>query len=536
MNNLIKFLTDPQKQSKRATLSWSLTLVLGLAAFASHIQFGATWVPTYPLMILCGLSFVWAMFVFRQGLSGRTAAFGLNSFITSLLVIAIVAVLNFLASRYPKKLDLTQNKIHSLSDQTEKLIKGLQKPIKAVFYADMASREKNKVLLEGLKGLNPKFELEYVDPNRELSRAKAAGIKQMGTLHIIVPSDRPDQVAREQKIEDVSEEKITNSLIKMLKTRSQLICSISGHGERSFGSDQPEGMSMAKKGLSDQSYEVKDFNLIQDTRDGKIPDTCDIIALLGGAKPFMPQEVSILKSYLEEGGRALIALDVTPRDLGIQAELFPILESWHIKPILGLIVDPVSKMLGVDATVPLVDQYNSESVITRESKESNEKSFFPFARPLEMIPNPPEGINVNWLGQTGPNSWAELDPAQLAKGEVRPDKGKDKLGPLNVMMSAEGKRPESKATKKTRLVVVGSAHFAGNQFAKFGQNFDLFLNSISWLMEEDNLISIRAKEDTKATVELSQAAGQWIFLVCLILLPLGIGISGIVVWTVRRKL
>ena len=45
----------------------------------------------------------------QKALKSRTAAYGLNSMVTVLLVVGIIGVLNFLASRYPFKLDLTKN-------------------------------------------------------------------------------------------------------------------------------------------------------------------------------------------------------------------------------------------------------------------------------------------------------------------------------------------------------------------------------------------------------------------------------------------
>ena len=66
----------------------------------------------------------------RQALKSRTTAYSVNSVVTVVLVIAIVGVIDFLSSRYPYKIDLTKNKIHTLSEQTMKLVKGLKSPSK----------------------------------------------------------------------------------------------------------------------------------------------------------------------------------------------------------------------------------------------------------------------------------------------------------------------------------------------------------------------------------------------------------------------
>lgn len=509
-----------------------LSIVMGIGTAMSYSLAGER----SPITIICAIVFVGLLGIVayksRNNLKGRTAAFGFNSFITVLLVTAIVGVLNFLASRYSKTWDLTKNKKHTLSDQTSKVIKGLKTPVKAVFFTGPGGQERFKVLFGNLKELNPKFEVEYVDPNREPTRTKAAGIKRIDTLQLIVPTSE-GAVGKEQKIEDVSEEKITNALIKMLKPKAQTLCAVNGHGERSFSSSEGDGLADAKKLLADQSYDVHEMQLATEAKDGKIPDTCDALMLMGPSRDFFPAEVKLISDYLNNGGRAFIGLDVTPKNLAAGAELFSTLESWNIKPVKCLVVDPISRVFGADPTIPIVVTYSKDSPITREASDS---TYFPFSRALEAIPNPPEGIQVQWLAQSTDKAWAEMDAKQLASGKVQLDEGIDKKGPLNLMMSVEGKRKDSKASRKTRIVVAGSAHFASNQFIKHGQNSDVFLNSIAWLMEEENLISIHTKDEDQGRIELSLSAATIIFWLCVVILPLVIAIAGVSVWVIRRRL
>src|SRR5262245_48564423 len=97
------------------------------------------------LTVVLGLPLIvvlWALITRNEkALKTRTAAYGLNSIVTILLVVGIVGVLNFFVSRYPMKLDLTKNKVHTLSDQTRKLVKGLQKNVKATFFAKLQQRD-----------------------------------------------------------------------------------------------------------------------------------------------------------------------------------------------------------------------------------------------------------------------------------------------------------------------------------------------------------------------------------------------------------
>ena len=479
------------------------------------------------LTIAIGIPLVVAMIVLirknQQALKSRTAAYGLNSAITILLVFGLLGIGNFLVLRYPLKLDLTQNKIHSLSDQTVKLVKGLKTDVRAVLFAKVQQREQMRSLLDNYKSLSPKFVVEYVDPDKEPTRAKTSGIKKYGTILL-------QASGRESKVEDATEEKITNALIKLLKEKSPTLCAVVGHGEKSFSSAEADGYQSVKGALSEQAYEVTELNLMTE---GKVPDTCSAVIILGPTKSFFAPEVKVIREYLAQGGRAIIALDVNLKGGEYSPELNGILQSWYVKPITALIVDPLSRMLGVDAAVPILATFSKESEITKDFQGN---CYFPFARPLEVIAGAPAGMTVHWIAQTTPKSWGVVDLGSIQKGEVAYKPGQDKQGPLTAAVAVEGKHPESKAQRNTRLVVFGSSSFVTNNYSRYGGNLDFFLNAASWVMEDESLISIRPKESGAGKVELSQKQGTTVFLLTVVLLPLLIAAAGIVFWVYRRRL
>lgn len=510
-------------KEKRTPLLWTgagvllLGLLMALAVYPELI-----WLTvgiSVPLVVILGF----LMKENQASLRSRGAAYGLNSFVTILLVFGIVGILNFLSARYPLKADLTKNKLHTLSDQTEKVVKSLQKNVKAVLFAKPDGTEKFRPLMDNYKALNTHFEIEYVDPDRQPLRAKEAGIKKYNTLQLKVGT-------RDQKIEDPTEEKLTNTLIKLLKDKTPTLCATIGHGEKSFSANNAEGYELIKKSLANQSYELKEINLIQET---KVPDSCDALAIMGPTKSFFEPEFKAVKDYLDNGGRAVIALDINLKGGEYAPEFLPLLESWNVKAPWSIIIDPVSRLLGVEAVVSIVANYSKEHPITREFQEN---CGFPFSRPLNIIPGAPAGMSVQWIGQTTPKSWAVSDAKQIASGQIQLTEGSDNKGPFNVAVAIDGKQKDSKATRNTRMVVFGSSTFANNNYSRFGGNIDFFMNAVSWIMEDESLISIRAKEDGAGKVELSQKAGRTIFLLTVIIIPLLIAVGGVVNWVRRKKL
>jgi ABC-type uncharacterized transport system involved in gliding motility auxiliary subunit len=459
----------------------------------------------------------------NKELHKRSLSFGINSAFITLVVLALIGVINFLSARYPQKLDLTKNKIHTFSDQTSKVMAGLKDDLTATLYGDLAAKEKYRPIFDNYKKLSPKFKFELVDPNKEPTRAKQAGIKKMETLVL-------SYQGRNTKVEDITEEKITNEIIKMTKGTRSVVCTIVGHGEQSFSAVVSEGLSAAKKGLEDQSYEVKELNLPQEQ---KIPADCTAVIMMGATKGLFPAEVKTLSDYLDNGGRVVMGVEAVVTGPDETKELKELLKNWGVEVKGGLVIDPVSRMLGVDASVPIIAQFNNELAITKDFKQ---QCYFPFTRPLDVISPTPEGLKAKWMAKTTPKAWGEMDMKSIAKGEVQYNPGIDIAGPITTAVAVSGKKKDSKATRETRLVVFGSAQFANNNYARFGGNQDLFLNSVSWAVEDESLISIRAKEEDVGKIELSQNQGLSIFWVTVIIVPLIIAIMGIVIWVRRKKL
>jgi len=98
------------------------------------------------------------------------------------------------------------------------------------------------------------------------------------------------------------------------------------------------------------------------------------------------------------------------------------------------------------------------------------------------------------------------------------------------------KDTEKSATPRTaRLVVYGNSGFANNSFLNFSGNRDLFLNSISWLAEEEDQISIRAREAKSAPIFLTAMQGRLAFWLPVVVVPTLLLVSGTSVVLRRRR-
>jgi len=84
--------------------------------------------------------------------------------------------------------------------------------------------------------------------------------------------------------------------------------------------------------------------------------------------------------------------------------------------------------------------------------------------------------------------------------------------------------------------VVGDADFANNRYTNFSGNGDFFLNAVSWLAEEEQLISIRPRERKNTPIQMTQSLGNTIFIMGIIIFPGLIAAIGVRIWWRRRRL
>ncbi len=83
---------------------------------------------------------------------------------------------------------------------------------------------------------------------------------------------------------------------------------------------------------------------------------------------------------------------------------------------------------------------------------------------------------------------------------------------------------------------MGDSDFASNSYFKSAGNGDLFLNVVSWLARDPELISIRPKEAKAGSLLLTPVQGQILFFLPVVALPMALMVIGVTVWRRRKQL
>lgn len=460
----------------------------------------------------------------KAWLKKRQTKYGAYVAVYVLIVAAILAAANYLAERYNKSFDATSNKIFSLSDQTRKVVSNLKTNVR-IWYFDQGSRfdesrfgPSPRDLLGRYQSLSRRVSVEYIDPVRNPKKALDMKVNVLGA--IIVEVD-----GRRQEAKSLSEEQVTNALIRALKPDKRTACFLTGHGERNPEDTGSAGFASAKEALEASNYATRDISLLE--KEPAVPADCKVLVVAGPRKDLIEVETQAIRKYVEGGGSALFLLD-PPTPNVTTAALVKTLDEWGVKVNNNIVVDPsgAGRFFAAAALSPRVAKYESHP-ITREM--SNVDTLFPITR--SVAPGAyKDKVSVEKLFSTTPASFATSD---FSSEGIKLDPKKDTPGPHSLAVA--GRYRTGKEGSEGRFVVAGTSRFASNASLSFPPgNRDLFLNMMSWLSSDEDLISIRPRNPEDRRLSLSAAQMGRIFYTSVVIFPLLIIAGGTYVWWRRR--
>ena len=467
----------------------------------------------------------------------RQARYGTLSAASVLVMLGILVAVNFIGRGTHKRWDLTANQTFSLSDQSRNVLAKLDAPLQVMVFAREDQVQTYQDRMKEYQYASKQVSAEFIDPDKKPAVAKANQIQAYGTIVF-------NYKGRTERVTSDAEQDITNGIIKVVSGQTKKVYFTAGHGERDTASADRDGYNAIVAALGRENYGVDKVVLAQTA---KVPDDAAVVIVAGPKTDFFAPEIDALKTYLAKSGKLLLELDPPDKADGPAIpNLVALAHDWGIAVGTGLVVDAsgMGRLLGTDPTAPVVAAYPPHAITQRFSF----LTAFPYARPAEPIAGGVNGHTAQPVAQTSAQSWTETDvKGMLATGKVSFDeKSGDKKGPITIAAAvsaagtpadAAGGPPPGIADApkpETRVVVFGDSDFAANNGLGIQGNRDLFMNTIGWLSQQENLIAIRPKDaaDRRITMTATQQANvNW---AALLLIPGVIFGTGIYSWWRRR--
>jgi ABC-type uncharacterized transport system involved in gliding motility auxiliary subunit len=504
-------------------------LVIGSFSALVMGEFGA-----FPLvtMLLGALLIGYYVFAGRKEVAAaftkRETRYGINAFVYTLIVLAIIVVIQAIFTVNSGQIDLTKNKRHTLSDETIKALHSLTTDIDAYYFYSLQARNGQvEDLLKRYEQGSPKFRASSVDADKNPMTAKRFNVDRYG----IVVLARKDSGAFE-KVDQLAEEGITNGLIRITKGEKKKIYFTKGHGEPQLDAPQNEktGYSALKQEIQSYNYTAQDIELF--SAQGGVPQDCAMLVVAGPQSDLFDPEITAIKQYLRRGGKMLMlysAFQSLPK-------LNALMKSCGVIVHNDVVVDKLGRMFGGDVLMPIISSYEYHDI----TKGFRVATFFPMCRTFDLKGGV-TGVQLQGLAKTNQGSWGETDLTAIKKGSASNDPKADYQSPLSVaavinidnsVFAADA--GSATVNTKAAIVIMGSSDMANNSYLSSSGNKDFILNSINWLAGQGDMISIRPKDNSFEPIFLSKIQGRLVFIIPTIFLPLVVIAVGVLVFARRR--
>jgi ABC-type uncharacterized transport system involved in gliding motility auxiliary subunit len=471
-----------------------------------------------------------------RSFSGREARFGTVAIVSVLVALAILVVVNYLGVRHNKRWDLTAAKQFTLSDQTRKILEGLQKPVAIKVFAPSTDFQRFRERLDEYQYASKQVSTEYIDLIKQPSRAQQYQVQTVGT--VVFEYD-----GRTERVTSDGEQELTNGLIKVVQGTQLKVYFVQGHGEKNTEGSGNDSYSAVSSSLGSENYTVAKLVLAQQT---DVPADASVLIIAGPKTDLFAPEIDMIKRYMAKGGKVFFMIDPPDKpESGAVPNIVGLLKEWGIEIGDNVVVDVsgMGRLVGTGPETPVAANYQPHPI----TQGFELLTAYRLARSVAPITGGTSGKFPQSIVETSPNSWGETDIKTLSTtGEVKREIEKgDKAGPVSLAAAvsspatdvpapAAGAKPEDTSKPETRLAVFGDSDFASNGWLAFQGNRDLFLNTVNWLSKQENLIAIRPRDAQDRGVSMTASQQNLVRLVTQFAIPLLIMVGGIVVWARRR--
>jgi|GEM_PF-404124 len=508
---------------------------------------------TAPLIVSGIAVLVWGVSSYERvkaRLSVRSSSYMLVAGAQLVVVLAILTGVSVMLHQNPKRWDLTESGVHTLSSRSLQVVQQVKAPVHilAFFEEGTAEAESIRRTASMYVQASPHITFALKSPAADIADVQKYKVIEKGPRVIVETDVLKDGTKRDARFKMTAadldiEERLTNALIYATQKQRPMVGVLLGHSERSLLSKGDDGLTDLKTDLLAEGYEVVPLNL-RSAR--QVPDNVSVVVIAGARKELLPPEVEALTTYLRQGGRLLLLLEPGG------AQHAGLLGPYGVLPNADLILD-VSKfgrMFGSGPDTATVSDYGTHPIT---ADFNNATTLFQRSQSLSLLPSDAQVVP---LAFTHEDTWGETDVASIQDGTAKWDSGEGN-GPLTLAVAihvpldgkdkGEGKgqdkdkgngddvKDPSRRSDETRLVVVGDSSFVTNSFRRMGGNRDLMLNMTAWLSSNDERISVRSNRRGTSLIVLTETQRNGVVLTLVVLFPSLLFALGFTVWQRRRS-
>ncbi|MEE1312850.1 MAG: GldG family protein [Lachnospiraceae bacterium] len=443
---------------------------------------------------------------------------------TSIVLIIIVAVLaNVLITKTNLSYDVTDNKIFTISEQSKKITKNLEKDVTIYFLSSKDDIDDGYLQIvnqykKNSDHISVKFRDMELYPNFASQYMSSDETAEEGGM-IVVCGEKGKYVSPNDYVgtnidasgnyttEVTLESSVTPAINYVTSENTPIIYLLTGHGELDFDSS-------FENTIEGDNYEFKELNLLTES---SVPDDCAILLVNGPTSDLSSTDMKKVKKYMKNGGKLFYVCNTEAETL---ENFESLLDSYGIGINDGIVVESDSSMYMQGYPTYLLPTIESNT-ITNALVENSSYVLMPVSKGLTVTDD------ATALLSTSDNAYSKTN---LESETIEKESG-DIDGSFALAAEALNEDGES------QVIVIGCPNMIMSDIDQYvsGSNSDFVSNCINALNQQDDKISIKAKEVSNETATYTTAAVQAVSFVTVIGIPVCILIIGLIVVILRRR-
>ncbi len=308
----------------------------------------------------------------------------------SVVFIAIVVVLNVLVSllteRFPSlDVDLTANKMNSLSDQALEIAKGIEQDTSIFLIGEEDSYRKDRLysdygleysqvanLAEKLQEANSKISVEFIDPDTNPGFISEYAGETLTSGTVLVRTEQRYKVLNVTDLFNVSQNSSTYQMeiyskvdgalagaLELVNLKTVPVIAIATGHDELLASDSADSLLSFTELMESQNFEIQKINFLTD----EIPEDAQVVLIPTPSTDYTEEEIDKLRAFLdnadeEQDVTVWATFHSTQADL---PRLSSFLEEWGIQVEEGMVAETdVSRMLSSNPSFLLADVDQTE--------------------------------------------------------------------------------------------------------------------------------------------------------------------------------
>ena len=467
---------------------------------------------------------------------------------TLILVLAIIAIfigINILMQNLElAPLDFTQEKLYTLSDETKEKVKDINKDVN-IYFIGYTDENPDVDLAKQFKNANERIVAEAVDINNRPDLAQKYGIES-GSQGIIVECGDKSKVLTASDLVtydtstyetiSIAEEKLTSAIMSVTADKVPKVYFLEGYSDFLLSNN----MNYLNMYLGNEVNEIEKLNILST---GKIPDDCDTLVITTPNKDFDDLTTNQILEYINKG-KNILWLNAATTSAEELPNVNKILATFGVNPFEAGIIRETDTTKMVSGSPDLIMPEVQYSTITKDLYNTT-APIFVNATKININTDGLEDLNVEKtdLLKTSENAYFRTNLNIQTDTAVEGEETDSFIvgAELDKTISAANEETGESA-KISKLVIFGENAFItdyplvqNSQYSAImlGGNKDLVLNSIAYLVDREDDITVRKSTGTvtyTATEQQDMVVKAIIFTI-----PAIIIIAGIIIWQVRRR-